>query len=122
MKVTRQISAVLFVAALAATAASAQQISRTIIINGNGSWMGVSVADVTSQNMSSLKLKEERGVEVLVVTPDSPAAKAGIKEHDVILDFNGSRVEGRDQFKRMISEMPAGRTVKLAISRDGVPQ
>jgi len=42
-------------------------------------------------------LKEERGVEVLVVTPESPASKAGIKERDVILDSTIAH-EGVDQF------------------------
>jgi len=66
-------------------------------INGNGAWMGVSVADVTSANMSTLKLKENAAWNVLVVTPES-GIEGGNQERDVILDFNGSRIEGVDQF------------------------
>jgi len=72
--------------------------------------------------MAALKVKEERGVEVATVSPDSPASKAGLKKQDVILDVNGARIESVEQFKRMISEMPVGRTVKLLISRDGATQ
>jgi S1-C subfamily serine protease len=99
--------------------ATAQEMQ---IFHMSGAWLGVGLAEVTSDNMAALKLKEERGVEVATVSPDSPASKAGLKEHDVILEFNGARVESTEQFKRMISEMPAGRTVKLLISRDGATQ
>src|SRR5258706_1993986 len=44
-----------------------------------------------------------------------------MKEHDVILDFNGNRVEGTEQLTRMIRETPPGREVALGISRDGQP-
>src|SRR5882724_9568669 len=74
--------------------------------SGGGPWMGVGVVDVSEDNMKALKLKEERGVEVQSVTSDSPAAKAGLKEHDAILEYNGTRVEGVEQFKRLISETP----------------
>jgi S1-C subfamily serine protease len=85
-------------------------------------WLGVSTADVTSDRLSSLKLKEERGVEILNVITDSPAAKAGLKEHDVILEINGTRVDSVEQLQRMVRELPAGRTVSLLISRDGSTQ
>jgi len=90
--------------------------------SAGGAWLGVGLNEVTSDNIAALKLKEERGVEVSTVSPNSPASKAGLKEHDVILDVNGTRIESTEQFKRVISEMPVGRTVKLLISRDGATQ
>ena len=86
-----------------------------------GSYLGVDTQDVTKERMADLKLKEERGVEVLMVDQDAPAGKAGLKEHDVILEFNGARVESVEQLRRMIHEIPPGRTVTLGISRDGQP-
>src|SRR6185436_1758044 len=50
---------------------------------------------------------------------DAPAGKAGIKEHDVILTLNGNQVESVEQLRRMIREIPQGRTVNLGISRAG---
>lgn len=85
-------------------------------------WMGVSIGDITSEKVSELKLKEERGVEVLSVASDSPAEKAGLKARDVILDFNGQRVDGMEQFSRLVRETPAGRTVRLLISRAGATE
>jgi serine protease Do len=88
---------------------------------GSSSYLGVDIQNVTTERMAALKLKEERGVEVTMVDQDAPAGKAGLKEHDVILDFNGTAVESEEQLRRLIREIPPGRTVSLGISRDGNP-
>ena len=88
---------------------------------GTSSYLGVDIADVTSERLSNLKLKEEKGVEVTMVDQDAPAGKAGIKEHDVILTMNGSSVDSAAQLRRMIHETPAGRLVAFGLSRDGQP-
>jgi serine protease Do len=85
------------------------------------SYLGVEVKDITSDRVSVLKLKEERGVEIAMVDQDAPAGKAGLKEHDVVLEYNGARVESAEQFQRLIRETPPGRNVTLGISRDGNP-
>jgi serine protease Do len=86
------------------------------------SWLGVETQEVTAENAKELKLPAERGVVVADVTKDSPAAKAGLKEKDVITEVNGQRVEGAAQFRRMIHEIPAGRTAQLTVWRDGRAQ
>jgi membrane-associated protease RseP (regulator of RpoE activity) len=88
---------------------------------GAGSYLGIDIRDITPERMNALKLKEERGVEVVALDQDAPAGKAGLKEHDVILEYNGTRVEGQEQLRRLIRETPPGRTVALGISRDGSP-
>src|SRR6266852_7015848 len=88
---------------------------------GATSYLGVDITDVSADRLSALKLKEERGVEVTMVDQDAPAGKAGLKEHDVILEYNGQRVESEQQIRRMINETPPGRTASLGISRDGAP-
>jgi hypothetical protein len=85
------------------------------------SYLGIDIQDITAERVSQLKLKEERGVEVTMVDQDAPAGKAGIREHDVILEFNGTRVESEEQLRRLIRETPPGRSVTLGISRDGNP-
>ena len=89
---------------------------------GGSSYLGVDIADVTTERLGALKLKEEHGAEVTMVDQDAPAGKAGLKEHDVILTLNGAGVESAAQLRRMIRETPAGRVVTLGISRDGQPQ
>jgi serine protease Do len=89
--------------------------------SGSNSYLGVDIADVTTERLSALKLKEEKGVEVTMVDQDAPAGKAGIKEHDVIMTMNGSSVDSAAQLRRMIHETPAGRIVEFGLSRDGQP-
>lgn len=108
------------VAAQAVVAPRAERNVQVYTVAGSGAWMGVGVGEVTSENVAKLKLKEERGVEIVTVSPGGPAEKAGIKEHDVVLEFNGQRVDGIEQFRRLIRETPVGRNAKLVVSRDGV--
>ena len=93
-----------------------------VFVAGSGSFLGVGVAEITADRAKALKLKEERGVEVTRVEEDSPAAKAGFKVGDVVLEYNGQRVEGTEQFTRMVRETPDGRQVRLLVSRDGATQ
>jgi C-terminal processing protease CtpA/Prc len=86
------------------------------------SWLGVELHEVTSDSAKELKLSSERGVVLGKVVPDSPAAKAGLKENDAVTEINGQRVEGAAQFRRMIHEIPAGRSVQLTVWRDGRAQ
>lgn len=87
-----------------------------------GTFLGVGVREIDAERSKTLKLKEEYGVEVTTIEPESPAAKAGLKVADVVLEYNGQRVEGTQQFIRFVRETPAGRTVKLTVSRGGAPQ
>ena len=87
-----------------------------------GSFLGVGVAEVTPDRARELKLREEYGVEITRLEDDSPAAKAGLKSGDVVLEYQGQRVEGMEQFGRLVRETPSGRTVKLVISRGGATQ
>ena len=89
--------------------------------DGSG-WLGVEISEVTTEKAKDLKLAGLRGVIVMDVEPDSPAAKAGLKENDVITQYDGQIVEGTVQFRRLVRETPAGRTVTLAISRNGSVQ
>jgi len=89
---------------------------------GGGSYLGVDVTEIAAERAKALKLSEERGVELTRVADDSPAAKAGLKAGDVVLEYNGQRVEGTAQFVRFVRETPVGRVVKLLISRDGATQ
>ena len=117
-------------AAIVAAPLNAQQAPkartpRTVTVNSTStagrSYLGVDISDVTSDRVGPLKLKEERGVEIVSVDQDAPAGKAGLKEHDVILEFDGNKVESEEQLRRMLRETPPGRTVTLGISRDGQP-
>ena len=98
----------------------------SILRSGSGgtgtSFLGVNLREIDSDRAKELKLREEAGVEITRVEDDSPAAKAGLKVGDVVLAYNGQRVEGMEQFSRFVHETPPGREVKLQISRGGNTQ
>ncbi len=105
-----------------ATSMFAQQAPRArVVVNSHGmssGYLGVGVEDVDSDRARALNLHEEHGAEIKHVEDGSPAAKAGLKEGDVVLDYNGQRVEGVHQFIRMVSETPAGRRCTLNVWRN----
>jgi C-terminal processing protease CtpA/Prc len=95
----------------------------SVLLDADGSsWLGVELHEVTSDTAKDLKLPSERGVVLGSIVPDSPAAKAGLKENDVVTEVNGQRIEGAAQFRRMIREIPAGRTAQITVWRDGRAQ
>ena len=93
-----------------------------VVSDASPSWLGVETQEVHADKVKELKLPAERGVLVARVTPNSPAAKAGLKENDVTTEVNGQRVEGTAQFRRLIREIPAGRATQLTVWRDGRSQ
>lgn len=100
-----------------------EQDAVKILMDGEGSsWLGVETYEVSADKAKELKLTAERGVVLGKIVPDSPAAKAGLKENDVVTEINGQRVEGTAQFRRMIRETPAGRSVQLTVWREGRSQ
>jgi len=90
-----------------------------IFFSSGGSWLGVSIADVTPDRARELKMKEETGAEINAVMPGSPAEGAGLQKEDVIVEYQGTRIEGAMQLTRMVRETPPGRTVTLKVLRDG---
>jgi len=82
-------------------------------------YLGVDVRDVTTDQVATLKLKEARGAEIVLVDHDAPAGKAGLREHDVLLRINGQVLEGEEQTRRILRESPPGTTIVLLVSRDG---
>ena len=87
------------------------------IFGGPGSRIGVTAKDLDSAEMERLKVTT--GVVLDSVTPDGPAAKAGIRSQDVVVEFDGERVRSVRQFTRLVREAPASRSVKTVVMRDG---
>ena len=77
---------------------------RVSVNNTPSSFLGVGVTDIDAERTKALNLKEEHGVEVTSVDADSPASKAGVKVSDVIMEYNGQRVEGIEQFLRLVRD------------------
>jgi membrane-associated protease RseP (regulator of RpoE activity) len=98
-----------------------QEPSKLVHSSSQG-YLGVDLADVDQEKAQTLKLKEVRGAVIILIDHDAPAGKIGLKVNDVVLTLNGQTVEGAEQLRRMLREIPAGRKVSLEISRDGSVQ
>ena len=80
------------------------------VFGGGGSQLGIRVSDSAT------------GVRVDDVDSGSPADKAGIREGDVVVEFDGERVRSAMQLTRLVRETPNGRSVAVAVMRDGKRQ
>ena len=83
------------------------------------SQLGVTVQQVTPDMASSLGLKDPSGVIVSGVTADSAAAKAGLKQGDVIKSFNGKPVHDTNSLRNRVADAGPGSSADLVIVRDG---
>ena len=83
------------------------------------SFLGVELSEVNKETVSRLKLREERGAVIDGVTSGSGAAQAGLQKNDVIIKWDGQRIESAREVSRQIHETPPGRSVRLGIMRDG---
>jgi membrane-associated protease RseP (regulator of RpoE activity) len=99
-----------------------EQPNPLLLRAGSQGYLGVDLADVDQEKAQALKLKEVRGAIVTLVDHDAPAGQIGLKVNDVVLQLNGQPVEGSEQLRRMLREIPAGRKVSIEISRDGAVQ
>jgi serine protease Do len=82
-------------------------------------WLGVRIQAVTQDIADSLGLDKGRGALVSSVTPDGPAAKAGIQAGDVILNFDGKEVPEMRRLPLMVAETDADKTVPITVFRKG---
>jgi serine protease Do len=93
----------------------------SLLLEGRN-FLGILPGEVTRENMGRYALREPRGVAVTKVLEGSPAARAGLKEGDVILRFDGETVGSVQKLNRLINEAAPEQTVRLSISRQGSEQ
>jgi serine protease Do len=82
-------------------------------------WLGVHVQNVTVEIAGSLGLDEPKGALVATVTPDSPAATAGVEAGDVILSFDGQAIDNVRNLPRAVASTPIGKSVAVELLRKG---
>lgn len=85
-------------------------------------FLGVGIQDVTLELAKSFGLKEANGALVSDVVEDGPAEHGGIKQGDVILQYDGKALEDPAALQRAVTRTPVGSKVALKIMRDGQVQ
>jgi len=81
-------------------------------------WLGVRIQDVTQEIADVEKLDEPRGALVASVADNSPSAKAGIKAGDIILEFNGVKINQMKELPAIVAKTKVGTNVKVKIWRN----
>jgi serine protease Do len=82
-------------------------------------WLGVSITEVTDEDVSRLKLRQAKGVLIRSVVPGEPADQGGVKADDVIVTLDGTPLEGPRDLQRIVSSTPIGKRVRVVLLRDG---
>ncbi|HEY1260824.1 MAG TPA: DegQ family serine endoprotease [Stellaceae bacterium] len=82
-------------------------------------WLGVQIQEVTPAIAASLGLKNDHGALVAVVTPNSPGAKAGLKQGDVVLSFNGGEVNALHDLPRLVAAAAPHSKAGMSVWRNG---
>ncbi|OLB93746.1 MAG: hypothetical protein AUH30_19410 [Candidatus Rokubacteria bacterium 13_1_40CM_68_15] len=98
-----------------------RQVMEQIIKRGRltRGYLGLTVQDLTPAVARGLGLSEARGVLVADVSPDGPAAAAGIRRGDVITAVDGKPVDDVGHFRNLVADTPPGTRVRLTVKRDG---
>ena len=81
-------------------------------------WLGVRIQVVTKEIADSEKLGEPRGALVASVADKSPSDKAGIKDGDIILEFNGTKIKEMKELPKIVAQTEVGKTVEVKIWRN----
>ncbi len=94
-----------------------QQLKETGTVSRG--WLGVMIQDVTRELAESFGMNKPGGALVAKVLPDSPAAKAGIKTGDIIMNFNGHEIDMSSELPPVVGTVSAGQRVPVKLLRNG---
>src|SRR5262245_55972681 len=85
-------------------------------------YLGVMIQPVTPEIAKAFNLPDSRGALIGEVTPDGPAARAGLAQGDVIIELNGERVDDSRDLRLKIGQLAPGSAIRLKLLRDGNPR
>ena len=99
----------------------AVHVAKALIDHGKvvRGWLGVSIRDLTPDQVKSMHRKDNKGALIAEVVPDSPAEKAGLKKGDLVIKFSGQPIEDAAALQRRVGDTPVGDSAGLTVFRDG---
>lgn len=107
------------------TALDEKKPSRVMVITNRDddrSWLGVTVIDITRRFAEKKNLSVNEGAYVSGVADDSPAERAGLREGDVIVEFDGQKIRDTEDLQQAVRKVEPGREVFIGVVRDGEKQ
>ncbi len=98
-----------------------KRVAQEIIAHGKVAWgyLGILPQEINRNLAESLGVEPKSGILVGSVIDGSPADKAGLKQGDIIVKFNGEPVSNVDQFRLKVAEAGVGNRVQVEVLRDG---
>lgn len=99
----------------------ARQIMDQLIENGKVTrgWLGVGIQDIENETMmEEFGLNEKKGAVFTDVFPDTPAAAANLQQGDVIVEYNGTKIENMQHLRNLVAATPVGEKVDVVVIRD----
>lgn len=102
----------------------ARTVMNQLLKNGKvvRGYLGVMIQPVTPEIAQAFSLPNVQGALIGEITPDGPAAKAGVAQGDVIIELNGQRVDDSRELRLKISQLAPDSVIKLKVLRDGTPR
>ncbi len=99
----------------------AMRVQQELVATGHVSrgWLGVGIQGMSRELASSFGLDQPRGALVAQVQPDSPAARAGVKVGDVIVEFDGHAIAEASDLPPLVGTTAIGSSTPLKVMRDG---
>jgi len=109
----------LLLAALALSRPATVHGEQRAAAKNSQSYLGIDVRAIGDDQVSTLKLKDTHGAEIIRVDHDAPAGKMDLRVHDVVLQMNGVLIDSEEQLRRMMHDCPPGKMVVMTIAREG---
>ena len=82
-------------------------------------WLGVTIQKITPELARSFNLSHPQGALVAEVMPNSPAARGGLRQGDVITAFDGTEIRDMHELPRVVAKTPVGKEIQVEILRQG---
>ncbi len=98
----------------------ARSVMEQLIANGKvrRGWLGVRIQEITPELAKGLRLSQSQGALVTEVMKDSPAEKAGLRQDDVIVAFDGTSIYSPNQLRNLVAITAIGKKVRMEIARE----
>ena len=99
----------------------AVHVARQLIANGKVTrgWLGVSIRDLTPDEVKSMNLDNNKGALVADVVKNGPADEAGLKKEDVVIRYRNQKIADSAALQSSVGDTPVGKKVDLTVLRDG---
>lgn len=112
----------LFAVAMVLAAAAEPAAGQPAWPDHSAAYLGVQIVTVNQDQATSLRLKNPSGALVVYVDQDGPACRAGVLQNDVVIGFNGSKIDSAEQLTGLIHGSAPNKPITLTIYRGGMQQ